>query len=248
MIRLTVDGREIEAKKGTSLLSACLKNGIYIPHLCYLEGMENPPASCRLCFVEIAGANGPVASCRTEPQNGMVVTTQSPAVRQLQRSALQLLLSAHRMDCRNCPSNKHCDLQQIAKLLGISLKTKHLDYLAGEAVAELGHPALEYDAGKCILCGKCIVVCRQRQGHPLLTFSRRGFDTVIGFMGNKDPIELPCLDCLACSAICPVSAIYQKKALNSLSIPSKTVDECSGAVSEKTQASLDQQVRESTKA
>ena len=211
MIELTVDGRDVQAKEGLNLLQVCLENGIYVPHLCYLEGMENPPASCRLCFVEIAGANRPVPSCRTEPREGMVVNTQSPAVRQLQRSALQLLLSAHRVDCRNCPSNKHCDLQRMAKFLGVSLKVKHLDSLAGEVATELGHPVLDYDPGRCVLCGKCIYICRERQGQPLLTFARRGFNTVIGFMGNEGPTDLPCLDCLACTEICPVSALYLNK-------------------------------------
>mgnify|MGYP001050747800 CR=1 FL=1 len=219
MIRLIVDGKEIEAKAGKNVLQVCLENAIYVPNLCYLESMEDPPASCRLCFVEIQGVNRPVPSCRTEAQNGMVVSTQSPAVRQLQRSALQLLLSAHRVDCRNCPCNKNCDLQRLAKLLGVPLKVKHLDSLVDEAGAELGHPVLDYDPGKCILCGKCIHVCRTQQRHSLLTFARRGFDTVIGFMGEKDPTELPCLDCLACSAICPVSAIYPKTADESLSTP-----------------------------
>jgi len=210
MIRLTIDGREIEVSKGKNLLQACLENGIYVPHLCYLEGMGNPPASCRLCFVEIEGVNRPVPSCRTEPRSGMLVSTQSPAVRQLQRSALQLLLSAHRVDCRNCPSNKRCDLQRMAKLLGVPLKVKHLDSLAGAVEADLGHPVLDYDAARCVLCGKCVYVCRKQQGGSLLTFARRGFDTVIGFMGKKEPTDLPCLDCLACTEICPVSAIYLK--------------------------------------
>lgn len=210
MIRLTVDGIEIEVDEGKNLLQVCLEKGIYVPHLCYLEGMANPPASCRLCFVEIAGANGPVPSCRTEPQAGMVVTTQSPAVRKLQRSALQLLLSAHRVDCRNCPSNKRCDLQKTAKFLGVSLKVKHLDSLVGGVEADLGHPVLEYDPGRCVLCGKCIYVCRNQRKRSVLTFARRGFDTVIGLMGKKDAADLPCLNCLACTEICPVSAIYLK--------------------------------------
>ncbi len=208
MIRLTIDEKVIAVEEGKSLLQACLENGIYVPHLCYLEGMANPPASCRLCFVEIAGANRPLPSCRTTAEAGMVVVTHSPAVRQLQRSALQLLLSAHRVDCRNCPSNKHCDLQKAARFLGVHLKVKHLDSLFAETENDFNHPLLGYDPGRCVLCGKCVHVCQNQQGLPLLTFARRGFDTVIGFMGKKDPAELPCLDCLACTEICPVSALY----------------------------------------
>jgi predicted molibdopterin-dependent oxidoreductase YjgC len=142
----------------------------------------------------------------------MVVDTRSPAVRQLQRSALQLLLSAHRVDCRNCPSNKRCPLQQMAKLLGVSLKVKHLDSLASEVETEMGHPLLGYDPGRCVLCGKCIYVCEKHHGRSLLTFARRGFNTRVGFMGKRDATDLPCLGCLACTEICPVSAIYLKDA------------------------------------
>ncbi len=211
MIQLTIDGTKIVAQPGKNLLQVCLENDVYVPHLCHMEGMEDPPASCRLCLVEIEGVNGTVASCRIAPRDGMVVTTQSQAVRQLQRSALQLLLSAHRVDCRNCASNKRCALQQMAKFLKVPLKVKHLDHLLDETDYQLNHPVLEYDPGKCVLCGKCIYVCTRQQAHPVLTFARRGFETVIGFMGSTPPSELPCLDCLACSAICPVSAIYPKK-------------------------------------
>ncbi|MDY0038715.1 MAG: 2Fe-2S iron-sulfur cluster-binding protein [Desulforhabdus sp.] len=224
MIRLTVDEKEIEVEEGTNLLQACLKNGIYVPHLCYLGGMANPPASCRLCFIEIAGVNHPTPSCRTAAEAGMVVSTATPAVRHLQRSALQLLLSAHRVDCRNCPANKRCDLQKMAKFLGVPLKVKHLDSLVDEVDADLGHPVLKYDPGRCVLCGKCIYICREQQGHPLLTFARRGFETVIGFMGNNDSAELPCFDCLACIEICPVSAIYLKSTIEFQSLPSGNSD------------------------
>lgn len=210
MIRLTVDGQKLEARKGRNLLQVCLDNEIYIPHLCYLDSMEHPPASCRLCFVEIEGANRPVPSCRIEPQDGMVVNTQSPAVRHLQRSALQLLLSAHRIDCRSCPANKNCDLQQLAKFLKVPLKVKHLESLVNEIDVQLGHPVLHYAADRCVLCGRCVYVCRDRKGHSLLTFARRGFKTVIGFIEKKDSWKLPCLDCLACTEVCPVSAIYLK--------------------------------------
>ncbi|MDA8305604.1 MAG: 2Fe-2S iron-sulfur cluster-binding protein [Deltaproteobacteria bacterium] len=207
MVRLTVDEKEIEAEEGKNLLQVCLENGITVPHLCFLEGMENSPASCRLCFVEIEGMDCPVPSCQTVVHDGMVVNTQSPAVRHLQRSALQLLLSAHRVDCSDCPANKRCALQQLAKLLGIPLKVKHLESLAGEVDTRMGHPLLAYDAGRCVLCGRCLYACAKHQEHPLLTFVRRGFSTRVDFKGKTDPAELPCLACLACVEICPVSAL-----------------------------------------
>ncbi|MBW1802089.1 MAG: (2Fe-2S)-binding protein, partial [Deltaproteobacteria bacterium] len=98
-VTIRVDDRTIESREGVPLLQACLDNDIYIPNLCYLEGMDHPPASCRLCFVEIGDEEKPVLSCTVKVSEGMVVRTDTPRVRRLQRSALQLLLSVHHVDC-----------------------------------------------------------------------------------------------------------------------------------------------------
>ena len=101
MVKLIVDDREIEAAEGATLLQACLKNDIYIPNLCHMEDMAHPAALCRMCFVEIEGQDKPVASCTITVSENMVVKTDTPAVRRLQRRALRLLLSVHDVDCKN---------------------------------------------------------------------------------------------------------------------------------------------------
>ncbi len=211
MICLTVDGKEIQAEEGKTLLQVCLDNGIYIPNLCYMEGMENPPTSCRLCFVEIAGEAAPVASCRVEPRDGMVVGTDSPEVRRLQRSALRLLLSAHRLDCKHCPSNRRCELQRMTRFLSVPFKRKRLDYIIPEASADFNHPLFDYDPGRCVLCGRCIHVCEQQHGYSLLTFAGRGIETLISSFGAETSPNHSCSSCLACLEICPVSAITLKE-------------------------------------
>jgi len=122
-----VDNKKIRAREGTNLLQACLENDIYIPNLCYLEDMKEPPASCRLCFVEMDGEKKPVASCTLQITAGMIIRTDTLSVRKLQRAALQLLLSAHHVDCGPCPANKKCDLQHMAKFLKVGLKPRHLE-------------------------------------------------------------------------------------------------------------------------
>jgi NADH dehydrogenase/NADH:ubiquinone oxidoreductase subunit G len=211
MINILVDDKEIEAIKGTTLLKACLENDIYIPNLCYLQEMEHPHASCRMCFVEIEGEGEPVASCTIPVREGLVVRTDTPFVRRLQRSALRLLLSVHEVDCAHCPANKKCELQNIAKFLKVGLKPKGLDqFLTGPQI-EQGHPVLNYYPNRCVLCGKCVFVSQKGPGKPFLTFAKRGFETVISFHGEEDPSRITEETYMTCVEVCPVGAITLKK-------------------------------------
>ena len=210
MAKFLVDNKEIEAQPGTTLLKACLDNDIYIPNLCYLEGIDPPSVSCRMCFVEIEGERQPVPSCTVLVKDDMVVKTDTPAVRQLQRTGLRLLLSVHHVDCRNCQANKKCELQRMAKFLKVGLKPKSLGVHLKDVEIDRSHPFLEYYPNRCVLCGKCIHVCRAKNGQSALTFSKRGFDTVISFYGVKDLAALACEICNACIDICPVGALSLK--------------------------------------
>lgn len=210
MVRLLVDDKEIQAEEGATLLQSCLDNGIYIPNLCYLEGMHNPPASCRLCLVEIQGEDKLVAACTLKVKDGLQVKTETAPVRKLQRSALRLLLSVHDVDCARCPANKKCELQRIARFLKVGLRPKRLDQLLKETKVEEDHPFLRYYPNRCVLCGRCTYVCRREHGQPFLTFAKRGFDTVISFDGGEDLREFPCDQSIACAEVCPVGAITPK--------------------------------------
>ena len=211
MIKLTVDDREIEAAEGTTLLQACLDNHIYIPNLCYLQEMEHPHASCRMCFVEIEGEKEPVASCTIPVREGLVVRTDTPFVRRLQRSALRLLLSVHEVDCAHCPANKKCELQNMAKFLKVGLKPKGLDQFLKEPQIDEDHPVLNYYPNRCVLCGKCVFVSQKGHGKPFLTFAKRGFETVISFHGETDPSRISEASYMACVEVCPVGAITLKE-------------------------------------
>ena len=207
MIILQVDDQKLEVAEGTNLLEACLANDIYIPILCYLEGMRHPPASCRLCFVEIEGRSQPVTSCTVKVKPGMQVKTDTPAVRQLQKSGLKLLLSVHEIDCRHCPANKRCELQKIARFLKTGLNAKPLETVLKSVKVDTSHPFIDYYPNRCVLCGKCVAVCSQKNGRNMLTFANRGFDTVISSYGVAAAKENACVDCMACVEICPVGAL-----------------------------------------
>ena len=210
MIDLTVDGKGIEAAEGTTVLEACLANGIYIPNLCFIEGMEDPPGACRLCFVELEGQSKLAASCKTEVTNGMVVRTNTEPVRRMQRTVFQLLLSAHCMDCRDCPSAKKCPLRQIAGFLGVPPGERKLEEIWQGLTVKQTHPCFDFFPTRCILCLKCLYVCRKRNGAPILAVVNKGFDTSIGCLIEAPPESLPCRSCMACVEICPVSAILPK--------------------------------------
>jgi predicted molibdopterin-dependent oxidoreductase YjgC len=210
MITLRIDDKKIKVAEGTNLLEACLVNGIYIPNLCYIEGMEHPPVSCRLCFVEIEGTDHPVSSCSIRVSQKMVVHTDTPRVRQLQKTALQLLLSVHEVDCKNCPANRNCALQDMAKFLKVALKSKGLDRLLKETRVDERHPFFDYYPNRCLLCGKCVYVCRQRQNRVGLTFAKRGIDTVVSFYDRPQTEPPPCDSCQACVEVCPVAALLPK--------------------------------------
>jgi len=210
MLEITIDDRDIEVEENTTLLAACLENHIYIPNLCFLESMASPSASCRLCFVEIEGMVRPVASCTIKVTQGMRIFTDTPKVRRLQRSALRMLLSVHHIDCRNCPANKQCELQNIAKFLKMGLNAKFLETELKDVEIDSTHPYVDYYPNRCVLCGKCIEVCREKNGHPSFTFAKRGFHTIISAYGIEAVQEDTCHHCEACVEICPVAALMMR--------------------------------------
>jgi bidirectional [NiFe] hydrogenase diaphorase subunit len=212
MVTFSVDDKNYSAPEGTPLLKACLENGIYIPNLCFLPDDDDPPASCRLCMVEIAGSPAPVPACTVPVTEGIVAFTGTEKVRRLQRAALKLLLSNHKVECARCSANKHCALQQIAKFLKVGLnKGKLADIVQEPRKKEVKHPYIEYHYARCVLCGKCVKVCSHRNPRPLLFFAGRGLCTHISFFGAEDDGSTDvCASCFACVETCPVGALEKR--------------------------------------
>jgi predicted molibdopterin-dependent oxidoreductase YjgC len=164
-----------------------------------------------MCFVEVEGEEKPVASCTVQATDKMKVRTETPAVRRLQNSAFRLLLSTHHVDCRNCKANKKCGLQDIAKFLNIGLKQKTLKQILKDKAMDKSHPCLIFFHNRCVLCGKCISICQRQEQKALLTFAKRGFDTVVSFYGIGKITDISCVTCSRCVEICPAGAITLKE-------------------------------------
>jgi bidirectional [NiFe] hydrogenase diaphorase subunit len=201
-VNIIIDDREVQAQGGERVLGVALRNGIFIPHLCYRAGSDDAFAGCRLCFVEVEGKPTPVTSCTLLVRDGMVVRTDTELVRRLQRSALRLLLSSHHVDCKNCHANGRCQLQKIALALKVKLKVRGLRDLSTREPLERALGSILYDRNRCVLCGRC-VRCAREQGIGVFRFAHRGLGTRITLFphhGDRESLE-------ACAQECPVGAL-----------------------------------------
>ncbi|NWF77559.1 MAG: (2Fe-2S)-binding protein [Chloroflexi bacterium] len=204
-IALTIDGLNIVADKGMTVLETALRNGIYIPHLCYHPDLK-PSGVCRLCLVEV-GDEQLVTSCRMKVEQGMVIKTKSPEVDKVRRAIVELLIADHHTDCRNCPSSGQCELQRIMASLHISVKRmRPLKWAREELPRDTSNPFFDYDPNKCVLCGICVQTCEVVQGTSSLYFVGRGYGTKVAFFANKSRCE----SCRQCVARCPVGALIPK--------------------------------------
>jgi formate dehydrogenase major subunit/NADH-quinone oxidoreductase subunit G len=207
---LTIDGKQIKAKEGETILWAALENGIYIPNLCAIREKMQPSASCRLCFVEVEGENEPVISCTEPVREGIVVNTRGKNALRLARTAAELILASHPVDCGHCLKNRSCELQKIAKHLGIKLKTKRFRKLERNLPIDESSPLFIYDPNKCVLCGRCVWVCRERLGIGAIGFTRRGFKRMVSTFQDKPIGESICNQCGECVKVCPVGSLTFK--------------------------------------
>lgn len=210
-VSLTIDGTAVTAPEGQSLLWAALDNGIYVPNLCSLRSRPEPLAACRLCFVEIEGRERPVTACTEPVADGIVVNTRGERALGLTRSGFELLMASHALDCAHCAKSGSCELQQIAHHLKVKLKSSRLRKLTRDLPVDDSHPQFVYDPNKCVLCGRCIQVCREL-GMGALGFAHRGFDRRVTTFGDEPMGNTPCQRCLECIAVCPTGALLPKEA------------------------------------
>jgi NADP-reducing hydrogenase subunit HndD len=207
MIHLTIDNIPVTVPEGTTVLEAARSAGIKIPSLCFLKGI-NEIGACRICVVEVKGARSLMASCVYPVSEGMEVHTNTERVRHSRRLTLELILSSHRMDCLTCPRNAQCELRQLAADMGIDAVRYANDGLLPQPEETALH--LVRDNSKCILCRRCVSVCRQLQSVGVIGPNDRGFHTHIGCAFDRDLAEVDCVSCGQCIVVCPTGALAEK--------------------------------------
>lgn len=210
-VNITIDNKQISATEGENLLWVALDNGIYIPNLCAIRDRLEPEASCRLCFVEVEGKSRPVTACTESVVDGMVVNTRGEKALELALCGFELIMASHPVECSNCPKNRTCELQKIAHHLGTRLKTQRFRKILRELPVDDSHPLIRYDPNKCVLCSRCVWVCRKRLGIGVLGFAHRGFRRVVTTFGDMPLGETGCEVCGECVSVCPVGALVSKE-------------------------------------
>lgn len=206
-IKMTINGREITVPKSYTVLEAAKAADIDIPHLCYHPDLSHE-GSCRVCVVEVQGAKSLVASCVYPVADGMVVRTNSPAVRETRKTVVELMLANHPEDCLFCVKNQHCELQQIAADLGI--REVRFRGAKRDNPMDTNNPSIVREPNKCILCTRCVRACSERQSLDIYSSTNRGFTSIVQPAFGKGLDEAACSYCGQCTTVCPTGALTEK--------------------------------------
>ncbi|MFT4006184.1 MAG: NADH-dependent [FeFe] hydrogenase, group A6 [Lacrimispora sp.] len=212
-ITIKINGMDVSAPAGSTILEAARLAHVEIPTLCFLKDI-NEIAACRICTVEING--GRLAPACVYPINpGLEVVTGSPKLRDYRKKTLQLILSNHNRSCLSCVRSGDCELQNLCKELGVDAE----DYYDGDkTVSELDESAVHMvrDNSKCILCRRCSAICEKVQGIGVIGPNERGFATFIGSAFDMGLGETSCVSCGQCITVCPTGALYEKSNIDDI--------------------------------
>lgn len=212
-VKITIDGREVEVPKDTTVIEAAKLLGIEIPALCYDDKLEIVSA-CRLCLVEVEGSNKLQTSCSLKVWPGMEVKTETDRIVETRKNILQLLLDSHPNDCLTCEKAGECLLQKYAYKYGVKFRS-HTG-AKREDLVDTSSPYILKDNSKCILCGKCVRTCSQVYDRKVLAFGGRGYDSKIVLDLDKTLEESSCVSCNRCVVACPVGALIDKRQMGKI--------------------------------
>ena len=207
MIKLTIDGKEIEVEEGKTILEAARMINIDIPTLCFLKDI-NEVGECRMCVVEVEGRRGFATSCIQKVEEGMIVHTNTEKVIEARRLVLDLILSNHERECLTCTRNGNCELQKLAQEFNLD----EIEYKGERTPHEIDDlsPSIVRDFNKCVLCRRCVATCKKVQGVGAIDCAGRGFASCVSTAGNNSLANVNCTLCGQCIESCPVGALKEK--------------------------------------
>ncbi len=209
MVNITIDGQQLQVPSTYTILEAAKNANIDIPTLCYLKDI-NEIGACRMCVVEVKGARSLQAACVYPVSEGLEIKTNTPAVRESRKVTLELILSNHDRKCLTCVRNRNCELQKLSEDLNIQdIRFEGETYKL--PIDDLS-PSIVRDPNKCVLCRRCVSVCKNVQTVSVIDANERGFKTIVGSAFNKPLSEVPCVNCGQCITACPVGALREKDA------------------------------------
>lgn len=211
-ITIKINGIQVSAPKGSTILEAARLAHIEIPTLCFLKEI-NEIGACRICVVEVTGARSLVASCVYPISEGMEVKTNTPKVLDSRKKTLQLLLSNHDRKCLSCVRSGNCELQQLSQELGVEDES-YYDGTRTPSEVDTSAVHMIRDNSKCILCRRCTAVCERTQGIGVIGANMRGFETFIGSPFDMGLGETSCVSCGQCIAVCPTGALQEKSQID----------------------------------
>lgn len=205
---LEIDGREVGARAGETILAVAHEHGIEIPTLCALEGLGTVGA-CRLCLTEVDGAGRLLPACTTAVTEGMKVRTRSERLDRYRRGVLELLFAERNHHCAICVSNGHCDLQALATSLGMN--HVRLPYRDPRLPVDASHERFALDHNRCILCTRCVRVCDEIEGAHTWDVAGRGVDSwIVSDLAEPWGESTTCTSCGKCVQVCPTGALFEK--------------------------------------
>jgi bidirectional [NiFe] hydrogenase diaphorase subunit len=205
---LRINDHDLAVPLSTTLLQAASQAGIHIPTLCFLEGLS-AVAACRLCLVELEGSDRLVAACVTAAAEGMRVHTDTPRLREIRRTVIELLFTEGNHVCAVCVANGHCELQNLAVEVGMD--HSRLPYRFPQRGVDLSHAQYGLDHNRCILCTRCVRVCDEVEGAHVWDVGWRGEHCqIISGLGEPWGEVNACTHCGKCVEVCPTGALFHK--------------------------------------
>ena len=223
-VKLKINGIEVEAPQGSTILEAARLAHIDIPTLCYLKDI-NAIGACRVCVCEVKGARSYAAACVYPVTEGMEVFTNTPKIRAARKKTIELILSTHRRECLSCVRSGNCELQKLAQEYGCD-EHRYETTIKTPDIVDV-NDVLIRDNSKCVLCRRCVAACKYNQGVAVIGANERGYETHIAPAFDMPLAQAACISCGQCITVCPTGALRERddtdKVWKALNDPTKHV-------------------------